>query len=102
MRILTYILTPREFVKVLEEESGKKINYHEVTFEDFNKIKDVPEQHEAWAKYVLSSMLDKCEIVDAWSFNNPPSSAFPLRCHSMSEYFATTTRNFNLKNFNHR
>lgn len=55
MRILTNIFTPREFVKVLEKESGKKINYHEVSFEDFDKIQYVPGLQEAWAKCVYSS-----------------------------------------------
>ncbi len=54
MKIMTNLFTPREYVKVAEEESGKKIKLHEVTFEDFDKAAAIPGLHELWAKYVSS------------------------------------------------
>lgn len=53
MKIMTNIFTPRDLVKIFEEESGKKVNYQETSFEEFDKVADAPGMHEMWAKCVF-------------------------------------------------
>ncbi len=55
---MTDVLTPREFVKIVEEETGESIRYHEISNEAFDKIKDVPELYELWAKCVLFLIMN--------------------------------------------
>lgn len=57
MRIMTDVYTPREFVKIVEEESGKTIKFHEISDEAFDKIKDIPELYELWGKCVFLLLI---------------------------------------------
>lgn len=80
MKIMTNLFTPREFIKVVEEESGKKIKLHEVSFEEFDKAAAIPGLHELWAKYVFFSSQTPLSL--------PTSPNFSLgSSDSMSECF---------------
>ena len=50
MRICTEINTPRQYCQLVEKFSGEKIILKEVSYEDFEKLKGVPELEEIWAK----------------------------------------------------
>lgn len=53
INVLVEVYSVREFIKVVEEISGIKIDFEPTSFEDFAKTKDVKELHELWAKWVI-------------------------------------------------
>lgn len=52
MYMMLDIYTPRDIIKMIEEESGTTIKYHETSYEEYDKMKDVPQMWGLWAKYV--------------------------------------------------
>ena len=50
MRILTDLYTPREFVKICQEESGKTVKLIDTSREAFEQTQHVKELHEIWSK----------------------------------------------------